>query len=148
MTIKLQQKTYSPLAEGFYPVRITGIEETTGQYGEQLKFTCTLLDLPDRFVFVWCSKKFVGGIKPSKLYKLTKAALGVPIPSGMELNSDQLIGRMLKLHIVQAQTEKGISNRIEGVLPYDQKLNQIAPPQSNTTQIPSMPPEDDKSIFS
>lgn len=144
MTIKLQQKTYFPLAEGIYPVRITDIEETTGQFGEQLKFTCTLLDSPDRFVFVWCSKKFVGGIKPSKLYKLTRAVLGIPIPAGMEFDSDQLIGSLLRLHIVQIQTERGVSNRVEAVLPHDQPHRQVLPPLPSVSTAPI---EADDSIF-
>lgn len=143
MSIKISQKTYSPLPDGIYPAEVTDIEETTGQFGEQLKFTFRLLSQPDRDIFYWCSKKFTGGTKPSKLYKVTRVLLGNPIPTNMMFDSDQLIGRKARLNIIKVDTEKGTSNRVEAVLPFAARPAQTAPHVAEEPPLPPEPPEED-----
>jgi hypothetical protein len=118
MSIKINQTHYQVLPIGEYVAKITGIVEEDGQFGPQLKFTFDMLapDLEMRYVVGWCTAKFS---KKSKLYAWTKAALGGnPIPPDWDFDSEDVLGKIVRLELVTDTKEDGETyNQIHAVKP-------------------------------
>lgn len=101
MGIVINQSKGGELIEtGEYPARVVSIEEADGQFGPQLKwkFELTGPDTSGKTLSAWCSQNF--SIK-SKLYAWTLAAFGGnPIPETYAFDSDDVIGRNVRLVVV------------------------------------------------
>jgi len=118
MSIKINQTHYQVLPIGEYVAKISEIVEEDGQFGPQLKFTFDMLapDLEMRYVVGWCTAKFS---KKSKLYAWTKAALGGnPIPPDWDFDSEDILGKIVRLELVTDTKEDGEAyNQIHAVKP-------------------------------
>jgi len=116
MGFKIQQKVYEVLPTGDYPAEIESIELTDGQFGQQLKFTFSLIGKPQS-LWGWASASFT---TKSKLYAWTRAAFGGrPIPPNYTLDTDDLIGKPVVLTVVVSTKDDGAEyNKIENVRPY------------------------------
>ncbi|MBN1890347.1 MAG: hypothetical protein JW850_20300 [Thermoflexales bacterium] len=117
MGILIEQKQYVLLPTGEYNAVITDLEETSGEYGPQVKVKFTLTD-PDQAgneLTAWASATFT---PKSKLYGWTRAAFGADIPKTYNFNSDDLINRPVRLVVIRKTKDDGSEfNRVDGVLP-------------------------------
>lgn len=114
MGIKIEQQTYELLETGEYPAEITEIALENGQFGEQLKFTFELDN--GRSMWGWASAKFS---TKSKLYAWTRAILNRDIPPSYMLDTDDLLGKRVKVIITQEEREDGREfNKITRLKPY------------------------------
>lgn len=118
MGIVIEQKQYTLLATGEYSAVISSLEETTGEYGPQLKIKFLLTDpaYAGNELTAWASATFT---PKSKLYGWTRAAFGVDtVPKTYNFNSDDLVNRPVRLVVVRKTKEDGSEfNRVDGVLP-------------------------------
>ena len=127
--ITIEQTFFDPVPTGKYPARIVEIEESTGQFGPQLKFRFELPPEEDgepRTLLGWTSQKFS---TKSKLYSWTKAALGgLPIDRSYSWNSDDLIGKKVLITVMEKEGDEGVYNKIDALSPYDQEAERPTPP--------------------
>lgn len=113
MGIKIQQTVYETLEPGEYSAVVDAIEDVTGQFGPQLKWTFRLAG--GQPVVGWSSQTFS---PKSKLYKWTCAALGRgDLPRDYAFDSDHVLGRLLRLILIVEAGKDGDFNRISEVLP-------------------------------
>jgi hypothetical protein len=112
-TYKLKKIEVIP--DGFYPVTISKVEETTGEYGQQEKFT---LSLPgNRELLAWASASYT---TKSKLYKWTGAVIfsGGAVPDDYILDTQHFVGKQAIAHITVRINSKGDNyNKVEDLLP-------------------------------
>ena len=116
--------TYEPIDPGNYVAKIAKIEDVEGQFGEQHKFTFELA--PDeegetRTMLGWCSAKFSS---KSKLGEWVRAILfnNNEIPTGFELDTDELIGRSVMLQVsTEKDTDGNEINKIAKMYPVKKK---------------------------
>jgi hypothetical protein len=130
MGITIEQTQFEVVPTGEYPAKIQKVEEVSGQFGDQLKFTFELPPNEEgekRTLLGWASAKF----NPlSKLYGWTESALGgAPIDRGYNFNSDDIIGKPVTLVVIVKMSEKGEVNKIQSVLPYKKAKPAAAPPK-------------------
>lgn len=117
----LTWKDAKTLDAGYYPARITGIEETTGEYGPQFQFQFVVLDEEgeetDSEMRAWCSQSW--GEK-AKLFAWAKAILGKRCPgSGQPLDTDRLKGKSVDIQVEVGTNKAGQPNsKITALLPY------------------------------
>lgn len=116
MSVRIPQTRDQLHPAGEYRARIYDIVETEGQFGIQLQFLFSLLDVPPDVATVrgWASAKFS---PRSKLYAWTKAAFGGGlIPLDQEFDSEDLLGRPVLLTLVIRDREDGSQfNKIDSV---------------------------------
>lgn len=117
MGFKIDQKVYEVIPTGDYPAEIIQVDLETGQYGQQLKFTFSLLGKANQSLWGWASASFT---TKSKLYAWTRAAFGgKPVPPNYNLDTDHLIGRRVLLTVIVAHKDDGAEyNKIQDVRPY------------------------------
>jgi hypothetical protein len=127
-------KKIEVIPEGYYPVTITKVEEATGEFGQQEKFT---LSLPgNRELLAWASASYT---TKSKLYKWVRAVLfsGGSVPEDYELDTQDFIGKQAIAHITVRINTKGDNyNKVEDLL----LANIAQPPQANLFG-PDVPPQ-------
>ena len=118
MKITIEQTSHELLPLGSYVAEISDIHEVTGQYGPQLKFIFCIAegDFAGQELWGWASSKFS---PKSKLYSWTQAAFNTPIPRTYTFDSDDVIGRRVKLTVIVHTGEDGTEyNRISTVSVY------------------------------
>ena len=117
MSIQIKQTNFELLATGEYHALIDDIEYSEGRYGQQLQWRFAIQGQHVGSKLTgWTSPTFSAN---SKLFAWTKAALGVPsIPKGQEFSSDEIVGKLVILVVVQTAGENGFYNKIEEVKPY------------------------------
>jgi hypothetical protein len=109
--MKLEKKVYELLEVGTYAAMVQTIEQVTGQYGDQAKFTFALDD-SDVTLTAWASAKY--GNK-TKLGRWAAAILG-----GMPdtLDTDDLVGKPCRITVVVKAKDDGTQyNKVDEVLP-------------------------------
>ncbi len=105
----IEKTVYTVLDTGVYPATVESIEETTGQFGPQLKVKFDLGN--DNSLSAWTSQALSD---KSKLGQWTKAILGA-IPE--TLDTSTLIGKPCRLSVVLKAKDDGTEyNRIDAVL--------------------------------
>ena len=115
MSIKIAKTEYVPLPADVYEAEVLTIEQTEGEYGDQLKFTFGLLDeeVNKRTLFGWCSAKYS---PKSKLTAWTRAILGGEREGGFD--SDLLLGQRCRLTVGLRHGSDGLEhNTITDILP-------------------------------
>lgn len=118
--MRVQVKTYDPIPSGEYLAKIAEIAaEPKGTFGPQFKFKFDILE-PKEFD----SKSLVGwtsqNVSPkSKFYGWARAAFGgTAIPPKAWVNTDDLVGRKVRLQVVIARSDSGEEyNKITDVTP-------------------------------
>ena len=105
----IEKTVYTALDTGVYNAVVESIEETTGQFGPQLKIRFDLGD--NNYLSAWASQSLSD---KSKLGKWTRAILG-NIPD--TLDTSALIGKPCRLSVVTKTRDDGTEfNRIDEVL--------------------------------
>jgi hypothetical protein len=105
----IEKTIYTVLETGVYPATVESIEETSGQFGPQLKVKFDLGG--DNHISAWASQAL--GEK-SKLGKWTRAILG-NIPETLDTAS--LIGKPCRLSVTVKTRDDGTEyNRVDEVL--------------------------------
>ena len=97
-------KKIEVIQEGYYPVTISKVEEVTGEFGRQERFT---LSLPgNRELLAWASASYT---TKSKLYKWVRAVLfsGGSVPEDYILDTQHFIGKQAIAHITVGINTKG-----------------------------------------
>ncbi|MFZ2096380.1 MAG: hypothetical protein WAV05_07050 [Anaerolineales bacterium] len=120
MGITIQQTHYEPIPAGTYSAKFATVEQTTGQFGDQIKFK---LELPpdeegeSRSLIAWASMKFS---PKSKLYEWAKAAIfeGGDIPLDYNIDCDEFLGKKVRIVVTEADKDGTIINKIVQLLPY------------------------------
>lgn len=116
MGIQIKQVVYEVLETGEYPAEVTEIALENGQFGEQLKFTFELEN--GHSLWGWASAKFS---TKSKLYAWTQAILNQQISPTYVLDTDDLVGRKVKLVVVTEERDDGREfNKITRLKPFQQ----------------------------
>lgn len=137
----LTLKEYTVLDPGEYLAKISGITETTGQWGDQFKFEFTLLDEQgkptDNLLSAWCSQKYSGGSKPSKLYTWAVAMLG-EAPYEFDPVAD-LLGKTCFLTVVIDAKDGKEYNRIHSLRAARRATPQQPRPAAQVAQAAPVP---------
>lgn len=119
---------------GAYVARIEECEEVDGTYGPQFRFKLNLGnvetvtgDLDEVTLFAYASQKFVGGKKPSNLWKIAAAA-GIDCENAAGIDPDaDLVGRSIRVLVTCEPSTKGegVWNRVTDFAPV--KAGKTAP---------------------
>lgn len=113
----LNQTVNETIETGTYDAVIETVSETTGNYGAQLRidFRITGPTHEDATIASWVNTKFS---PKSRLFELAQAAFGRPIKPGEKLDTDHLLGRHVKLVIVQRVKPDGTEySKVDQVRP-------------------------------
>jgi hypothetical protein len=89
---------------GVYAATIKDIEKVTGEFGDQLRFTFTIDEIPDEEPWAWCSYKL--GTQ-TKLWKWFTALKGRPPTIGERLAPRDLVGCRCQLVIGPKKSKGG-----------------------------------------
>ncbi len=122
---RLKYQSDEALAPGLYPVRVVKIEETVGQFGDQLQidFEVDGGEHDGRQLRSWASAKLTSR---SKLGNWVRALIGLEVfPPGYELETDVLVGRAATAAVDKVtRTDGEIGNRITALYPIGQGAQQ------------------------
>lgn len=122
---RLKYQSDEALAPGLYPVRVTKIEETVGQFGPQLQvdFEVDGGEHDGRQLRSWASAKLTSR---SKLGNWVRALLGLEMfPPGYELDTDALVGKTATAAVDKVtRTDGEIGNRITALYAIGQGAQQ------------------------
>jgi len=114
MAITLTAQSGEPLPTGEYCVELTAIELTTGQYGEQLKWTFSVQDKGRNLIAYstfWPSLA-------SKCMRWAGALLGRPIQPNEQVDFEALVGKTVVAVVLRKRKEDGTEyNAVEDLLP-------------------------------
>jgi len=89
---------------GVYAATIKEIEKVTGEFGDQLRFTFTIDDLPDEEPWAWCSYKL--GTQ-TKLWRWFTALKGRAPTIGEKVSPRDLVGCRCQLVIGPKKSKSG-----------------------------------------
>ena len=138
MGIQIPQSTFEAIPTGEYAAKVVGIEQVTGQYGEQLKVKFEITDPAHTgaTLSAWCGMSFN---PKSKLYSLAAAAFAAPIPPDYVLDTDDLIGKGLRIVVVEKTKPDGATfSKVDGFKP---RKVVTAPANGNgARRVPAPPP--------
>jgi len=139
--MKLQFKPSDPMPVGSYLAKVAIVEPTTGQYGDQLKFSFDILK-PDaqagRQLTAWTSAR----LSPqSKLYKWLTALYGdvaaVPLDENMEWDSDDAVGRQVVVDVVvETRADGSEFNKVNALRPVRAQRPAATVPQAPKAAAP------------
>ena len=114
MAITLTAQSGEPLPTGEYCVELTAIELTTGQYGEQLKWTFSVQDKGRNLIAYstfWPSLA-------SKCMRWASALLGRPIQANEHVDFEALVGKTALAVVVRVPKDDGREiNKVDNLLP-------------------------------
>lgn len=119
-------KENAGLDPGYYPAQVSTIEETSGEFGPQLKFVLTILDNENHprikdngeaiEQWAWCSQKW--GPR-TKLLEWAKSLLKSKCPAaGEPLDTDLLLGKRCDVELVEKEGPNGTYTRVGRLLPF------------------------------
>lgn len=132
---KQEMKSYDPLPAGVYQVELTDIEmkdgtDFQGNPAQNLSFTFVVIEDGENYgrkLWANASRKFVGGTKPSNLYKITTGILNKQFTKEECASSDEwltfiflndLLGKQNLLAVSQKDKQTGgKKNVIDSILP-------------------------------
>lgn len=144
MGITITQTAGTVIPTGEYPAKIVSIEETTGQFGPQLKVKFMLSGAPDidgTTTSAWYGQTFS---PKSKLFALAVAAFGGrAIPATYNFNSDDLLNRSVRVVVVEKQKPDGSTfSKVDSVKPAKSANGTPAQAaQAAPSPVPLPPPE-------
>jgi len=112
MLVNLTEK--APIPDGTYVAEVVNIEETEGIYGPQLCWMFRVV-APEKhagaLVSGWTSQS---ADTRGKLAQWAAACLGRDLHGGVSFDTDQLVGRKLKLTVTVEQSKQGaLVNKIQ-----------------------------------
>jgi hypothetical protein len=114
MAITITAQGNEPLPTGEYRVELTAIELSTGQYGDQLRWTFHVLEKGRNLV----AYSSLSPSLASKCMRWAAALLGRPIQAGEQVDFDALIGKTAIATVVRKRKDDGSEyNAIEDLLP-------------------------------
>ena len=108
MKVKYQEN--KPVPEGFYLARLDGLEETVhAQFGKSIKWTFTITEAPTAPEVVNSTVTAMSSMKVSPKSKLFSwlQAFGVILGDNDNFEMDDLLGRMVKVHIKNNTKQTG-----------------------------------------
>jgi hypothetical protein len=114
MAITITAQGTEPLPTGEYRVELTAIELSTGQYGEQLKWT---LHVPDKGRNLVAYSSYSASLA-SKCMRWAGALLGRPIQAGEQVDFEALVGKTAVAVVVKKRKDDGTEyNAVDDMLP-------------------------------
>ena len=114
MAITITAQGTEPLPTGEYRVELTAIELAKGQYGEQLRWSFSVLE-KGRTLVAYSS---LSPSLASKCMRWASALLGRPLQAGEQVDFEALIGKRAVATVVRKRKEDGTEyNAIEDLLP-------------------------------
>jgi len=114
MAITITAQGTEPLPTGEYPVELTAIELTTGQYGDQLRWTFHVLDKGRNLV---AYSTFSPSLA-SKCMRWAGALLGRPIQANEQVDFEALVGKTAVAVVVKKRKDDGTEfNAVDDLLP-------------------------------
>lgn len=122
----IEWKETTGLEPGYYPAQVKTMEDASGDFGPQIKFTFSILDPDNRprtkesgdllEQWGWCSQKW--GPK-TKLLEWAKVLLKAKCPGINEpIDTDLLLGKRCDLEIVEKDGPNGTVSRVGKLLPF------------------------------
>jgi len=114
MAITITAQGTEPLPTGEYRVELTAIELSTGQYGEQLKWT---LLVPDKGRNLVAYSTFSPSLA-SKCMRWAGALLNRPVQAGEQVDFEALVGKTAVAVVLRKRKEDGTEyNAVDDLLP-------------------------------
>jgi len=114
MAITITAQSGEPLPTGEYRVELTAIELSTGQYGEQLKWTFAVPDKGRNLV----AYSSLSASLASKCLKWAGALLNRPIQAGEQVDFEAVVGKTAVAVVLRKRKEDGTEyNAIDDLLP-------------------------------
>jgi hypothetical protein len=114
MAITITAQGTEPLPTGEYRVELTAIELSTGQYGDQLRWTFHVLDKGRNLV----AYSSLSASLASKCMRWAGALLGRPVQAGEQVDFDALIGKTAIAVVVRKRKDDGTEyNAVDDLLP-------------------------------
>jgi hypothetical protein len=114
MPITITVRGKEPLPTGEYRVELTAIELSTGQFGDQLKWTFRVLD-KGRHLVAYSS---ISDSPDSKCMRWAGALMGRAVQLGEQVDFESLVGKTAIAVVVKQRRENGQEfNRVEELLP-------------------------------
>ncbi len=122
----MQWRETTLLEPGYYPAQVRSIEEVTGDYGPQLKFTFSILDGDNKpktrddgqplEQWAWCSAKW--GSR-TKLLQWANVLLKTKCPSqNQPLDTDLLLGKRCDIQLDAKESANGPTVRLVALWPF------------------------------
>jgi hypothetical protein len=114
MAITITAQGTEPLPTGEYRVELTAIELSNGQYGEQLKWTFSVLEKGRNLV----AYSSLSPSLASKCMRWAGALLGRPIQAGEQVDFEALVGKTAVAVVVKQRKDDGREfNKVDDLLP-------------------------------
>jgi hypothetical protein len=114
MAITITAQGTEPLPTGDYRVELVAIELSTGQYGDQLRWTFHVLDKGRNLV----AYSSLSASLASKCMRWAGALLGRPVQAGEQVDFDALIGKTAVAVVVRKRKDDGTEyNAVDDLLP-------------------------------
>jgi hypothetical protein len=114
MAITITAQGTEPLPTGDYRVELVAIELSTGQYGDQLRWTFHVLEKGRNLV----AYSSLSASLASKCMRWAGALLGRPIQAGEQVDFDALIGKTAVAVVVRKRKDDGTEyNAVDDLLP-------------------------------
>jgi hypothetical protein len=114
MAITITAQGTEPLPTGDYCVELVAIELSTGQYGDQLRWTFYVLDKGRNLV----AYSSLSASLASKCMRWAGALLGRPVQAGEQVDFDALIGKTAVAVVVKKRKDDGTEyNAVDDLLP-------------------------------
>jgi hypothetical protein len=150
----IPKKTFLLIPAGTYRARITSLEKTTGNFGDQIKFVFHVLtdgieglEYTEGSVdlLAWCSANYS---EKSKLFKWSRAALAGEFDSAADFHASRLINKRVLVNVEKYTKDGGDYNRIIDIIaaPHSKAKPAAAASivtPSPTPPLPPEPPDDD-----
>jgi hypothetical protein len=114
MAITITAQGTEPLPTGEYRVELTAIELSNGQYGEQLRWTFSVLE-KGRHLVAYSS---LSPSLASKCMRWAGALLGRPVQAGEQVDFEALVGKTAVAVVVKKRKDDGTEyNAVDDLLP-------------------------------
>jgi hypothetical protein len=114
MALTITAQGNEPIPTGDYRVELTAIELSTGQYGDQLKWTFHVLDKGRNLV----AYSSLSPSLASKCMRWAGALLGRPVQAGEQVDFEALIGKTAVAVVVKKRKDDGTEyNAVDDLLP-------------------------------
>jgi hypothetical protein len=114
MAITLTAQSGEPLPTGEYRVELTAIELSSGQYGEQLKWTFSVPDKGRNLV----AYSSLSASLASKCMRWAGALLNRPVQAGEQVDFEALVGKTAVAVVLRKRKEDGSEyNAVDDLLP-------------------------------
>ncbi|BCW96781.1 MAG: hypothetical protein WHS44_10585 [Fimbriimonadales bacterium] len=114
MPITITVRENAPIPTGEYRVELTAIELADGQFGQQLRWTFSVLDHGKTLI----AYSSVSESLNAKCVRWAAALLGRAIKPGEQVNFDALVGKTAIATVVRKRKDDGTEyNAVEDLLP-------------------------------